>query len=326
MRRNPLCDPCRQWLRGVIGEVRGHETGLPASLLGMPSTAGRALVFEDQCQVCHALPKGRGAMIDCITLGGGESWTPFFACTSCAAWVASLAEDGRSARRKASRSIDGDYGEWPHANLRDLVVALDIADPGARTTALETCAAMGVTVTSAPVESSILLVEARPGRSIAANVRVAASAGRTIIVLAHLASEDELRDALGAGVSSWLTIPVTPQQIAAALGATLRRGLPHRWDDSTCLPIGNLEGFTRPGIAFEPAGISPFTLAWLLRRFARGYDDLVWADGQVVLLPRVPAERVEAVQARLELLLAGRCRAVPLVPAVANRTRLDFAG
>ncbi len=292
----------------------------------MPSTAGRSLVFDDQCQVCYAVPKGRGVVIDCISLGGGESWAPFFACAPCAAWVSSLAEDGRSARRQASRTIDGGYGEWPHANLRDLTVNLDITDPVARSTAAESCAAMGVMIAANPVDASILLVEARPAAPMAENVRIATGAGRTIIVLAHLASEDELRSALAAGASNWLTIPVTPQQIAAALGATLRRGLRHRWDDATCLPLADLDGFARPGIAFEPVGISPFTLAWLLRRFARGYDDVVFSGGEVVLLPRVPAERLDAVRARIELLLAGRCRVAAQAPGLANRTRLDFAG
>jgi hypothetical protein len=329
VRRHQLCHTCERWLWGVLDEVRNHGWKRPVPLLGAPSTGGRLLVFEDQCQLCLGVPQGHGTVIDCVSAGGaGESWPAFFACTSCDAWISSLAEDGRSARGDASRAIDGAYGDWPHPNLRDLRISLDVADKGAAATIRKACETMGVEVArGGDALGSVLFIEASPGASIGRVVRENAAIVRAAIVLAPLAAARELREALHAGASNWLTLPLTPQQVTAGLAATLRRGVRLSWDDASCLPIASLESNTRPGIAFMPAGdTDAYSLAWLLRRFARGYDEVVWAAGQIVLLPRVPPERLEAVRVRLELLLAGRCRTVMLAPGGVPRARIDLAG
>jgi len=329
VRRHPLCGACERWLWGILADVRTEGAAPSVVLLGAPSSGGRLRVFEDQCQVCLVVPEGRGTMIDCIAAAGSSgSWSAFFVCPSCDAWIASLAEDGRSARGEVTRAIDGAYGDWPHPNLRDLRVSLDVADRVAAVTIRGACAEMGVQVVGGiDALGSVLFVEATPGASVAHVVRENARIVRAVVVLVPLGAERELREALQAGASNWLTLPVTPQQVTASLAATLRRGARFHWDAPSCLPVASLEGNDRPAIAFEPLGDTDvFTVAWLLRRFARGYDDVVSAAGQVVLLPRVPAERLEDVRVRLDLLLAGRARSFVLTPAARAWARLDVAG
>ena len=85
------------------------------------------------------------------------------------------------------------------------------------------------------------------------------------------------------------------------------------WDQATGLAYANLAAEDRIALRCEPAnGTDAFELAWLLKRFSRGYDDVVLADGEIVLLPRVQPDQVGAVVARLERLLAGRCRLIPI--------------
>ncbi len=328
VRRHPLCAACERWLASVITDVRAEERAT-APLFGAPSPGGRTLVFEDQCQLCLAMPRGRGTVIDCVAVGPGHrSWAPLFLCTSCDAWLASLAEDGRSARGGARRAIDGAYGDWPHPNLRSLRVALDLADRPAAATIAQTCAAMGVTVArGADLLGSVLFVELTPGASVAARVSQGRQLVRATILLAPLEAHRELREALAAGAMDWMTLPITPQQVTAALSGSLRRRPPAHWDEDSCLRRASLSGSGRPALLFEPLpGTDLFTLAWLLRRFARGYDDVVSVEGRVVLLPRVAPEHLDEVRSRLELLLAGRCRAFPLEAPAGEHRRIDVAG
>ena len=328
VRRHPLCGPCERWLRGLLDEAAHHKAPQPLVLLGAPSPGGRLRVFEDQCQVCLAVPQGRGTMIDCIpTMGGRRSWPAFFVCASCDAWIASLAEDGRSARGEVARAIDGAYGNWPHPNLRDLRISFDIADRAAAATIREACVQMGVQVVSGvDALGSVLFVEATPGASVARVVHENAKFVRAVVVLAPLGTECELREGLRAGAANWLTLPLTPQQVTAGLTSTLRRGPGFHWDEDSCLPVASLEGSERPAIVFAPVGENgAFSIAWLLRRFARGYDDVVSAACEIVLLPRVPAARVEEVRVRLDLLLAGRARSVVREAAELPSGRLDIS-
>jgi hypothetical protein len=60
-------------------------------------------------------------------------------------------------------------------------------------------------------------------------------------------------------------------------------------------------------VARPAAGVTAFEAAWLLRRFARGYDSLGIYEGEIVLVPRAPAEHLPGVCRRLATLLEGRC-------------------
>lgn len=330
VRRHNLCGVCERWLRGILDEVQSPESKRRTPLLGAPSRGGRLLVFEDQCQVCLAVPQGQGAMVDCVAAETNrESWQPLFVCPSCDAWIGSLAEDGRSARGGASRVIDGGYGDWPHPNLRELRVTIEAADRAAIATIQNTCETMGVRVVPrAEQGGAVLFIEASPGASIVRALQESLTRTRARVVLAPMGAARELREALAAGASHWLTLPITPQQVTAGLATATRTGIRINWDERTCLPIVSLEENLRPAIAFTPmAGTDLFTLAWLLRRFARGYDDVVSSGGQVVLLPRAPAGQLDMVKSRLEIALAGRCQALVLTNGQqAPYRRIDLAG
>lgn len=325
--RRPLCDSCEVWLAGVIASV---GDGRGSRLFGAPGTADRILLFDDQCQVCHGLPLGKAAVIDCIAVAAGaRSWPSLLVCESCDAWVAGLANDGRSLRGRIARGIDGAYGKWPHPNLRDLSVETEVLDPGARATIVQSCVAMDVAIRlgSLPSSGDVLFVEARTGVDLSARVKKARESTTVVIALAALNAGAALRTALSAGAIGWLTIPSTPQQVTAALTWALRQGVPRSWDPETCLPIASLVDVTCPALVLEPApGVGRFELAWLAKRFSRGYDELVVTGGAMVLLPKVPPEQLEGVRLRLGDLLAGRCRLVPMGRDDVPRARFDAVG
>lgn len=327
--RHPLCGPCQVWLAGILDEVRVGG-GKPSSLYGSPTTNDRALLFDDQCNVCHALPSGYAAAIDCVSVSASpQSWAPLLVCGSCDAWIASLANDGRSARGRVDRGIDGPYGEWPHPNLRELSVEMEVVDQGARSTIFESCIAMEVPVRSGaqPASPAVLFIEASQGGDVSSLVRGSRASRPGVIVLAPLNGHDGLRKALEAGATGWLTVPLTPQQVTAALTGALRKGLRRAWDPETCLPIASLVDVARPTLVLEPeAGVTRFEVAWLAKRFCRGYDELAVAGGHIVLLPKVPADRLHQVRERLSGLLAGRCGIVAIESHHREGQRFDAAG
>ncbi len=326
--RHPLCTPCQVWLAGILGEVR--ETTDGPRMYGAPSTNDRLQLFDDQCNICFTIPKERAAWIDCIAVASDQrSWPGMFVCEPCDAWIASVANDGQSARGAAQRVIDGPYGEWPHPNLRELSVEVEVPGKSPRATIFESCLAMGVPVRAGfQAESdAVLFVEATANSDITAMVRAARASGRVVMVLAAMDAREALVPALNAGAAGWLTVPVTPQQVTAALSGVLRRGLRRAWDPETCLPIASLVDVARPALVFEPAGVARrFELAWLLKRLSRGYDELAVAGGHIVLLPKAPPERLNVVRARLEGLLAGRCRVIAMERHTERTARFDAAG
>lgn len=328
MARHPLCASCLAWIAGVLHEIRDAAGRAP--LYGSPSTGDRTLVFDDQCNICHAFPAGGAAMVDCVAVAAEpHSWPPLFVCSPCEAWIAGLADDGRSARGRIGRNLDGPYGEWPHPNLRELSVELEIADRAARATVIESCIAMEVSVRGGalPASRAVLMVEVAPGGDATPLVRGSRASRPAVIALASLGAQRELAEVLHAGAAGWLTLPLTPQQVTAALTTVLRRTPSRAWDPETCLPIASLVDVDRPTLVLEPAeGVGRFEVAWLARRFSRGYDELAVAGGHIVLLPKVPAERLYQVQSRLGLLLRGRCHVVALEPSHTRRQRFDVAG
>ena len=326
--RHPLCGSCQVWLAGILGEI--HDGAPNPSLYGSPSTDGRLLLFDDQCEICHNSPAGTAANIDCVAVSSEpRSWPMLFVCSSCDAWIAGLASDGRSARGRIDRGIDGPYGEWLHPNLRELSVEVEVADRGARATVFESCLEMEVPVRGGaqPASPAVLFVEASLGGDVTGLVRGSRASRPGTIVMAAFGSKAALQPALLAGATGWLTIPVTPQQVTAALTGAMRRFSRRAWDPVTCLPIASLVDVTRPAMVLDPApGVDAFDVAWLAKRFSRGYDDLAVAGGQIVLLPRAPADRLPEVAARIQHALDGRCTVRLLEPATVTRARFEAIG
>jgi hypothetical protein len=136
-----------------------------------------------------------------------------------------------------------------------------------------------------------------------------------------------LVEALAEGATDWLTAPVTPQQVTAALTRVpIRWQKPVEYDPFTALPTVRELPADRPVLVVEPArGVDLFELVWLLRRHSRGYDDLVSnGAGRIVFLPRVRAENVGYIVTRLGMLLDGRCQIAEHSRYAGHR--LDAAG
>lgn len=299
--RHALCLECILWLKHTVSQIRSDsDTGL----FGSPSGNGRAMLFDDQCQVCRIPGEGQ---LTVAAQGPKPPWKELTLCASCASWLGSLAAAGASARGRSFRVIDGHYGEWPHPNLRALTVEIDVGDYSARAAITAACEKMGVAIGR---DGSVLITEASTGGY--ATKRMAEDAPNkrlSRVVLSTVDTEDDLRGALLAGADDWLTLPLTPQQVSGALTRALRQRNSRNRDEASLLPrIVSLPDLP-PVLLVEPEeGTSPFQAAWLCRRFARGYDEIGEFKGAIALFPRAPNTDTELVRLRLERLLRGRCR------------------
>jgi CheY-like chemotaxis protein len=328
---HPLCGECSEWIEDVIRSVR--EPSLKPTLFGAPAAGGRSLVFNDQCQLCRELLGASASVIDCVAAPGRrQGWPPLQVCPACERWVASLAEDGRSARGRATRSLDGAYGEWLHPNLRNVRVVACIADAAVAEMVQETCQSMHVDIAfEGPVEpSSVLLLEATPAGQASAFIERLQPHVLATVILAPLAAKADLWSALQAGATDWLTVPTTPQQLTAALVRARRiYTQPPTWDEGTCLPGIAPEYAGKPMLMISPEpGADRFEIAWSLRRFSRGYDELGIYRDAIVLIPRVAAGTVSGVAERLARVLGpGTCTIDVLsLPVMGPVQRFEAAG
>lgn len=317
----PLCESCAEWLGGLAAAAR--EPDGTHRVLGGPSAGNRKLVFEDQCQVCCETPTTRAARLAWVSPAGKR--LEIFACTGCEAWLTALASDGRTVRGTGDRDIDGPYGNWPHPNLRGLKVHLNVEDHTARSLIAETCRAMGMELTSEPAD--LLITQATASGHAARTVRERKGHDLAAIVVAGLRARRDLAQALEAGARCWATVPITPQQLTAALSLA-SRGDVSSWDAETCLPLIDVLKFERSVVQCDPLpGTELFELGWLLKRFSRGYDEVAWHNGSILIVPRAPTDHIAGVAARLSILVDGRCTFHVLHPsAVSPPVRFEAAG
>ncbi len=323
-RDHPLCAPCVEWLTGLILQAREPLGGLPR-LFGAPQAQDRPLEPERQCHLCRGDLGASWSAIEWLDLSSEHrTWIGWHLCPSCDGWLASLADDGRSARRSATRDLDGAYGEWLHPSLGHLAVALEVRDRAVRATIERTCAEMGVAVSRlgvGPVDALFRQVPVWEPKH-----PIPPRGAPYLILLAPIVGHDALLAGLSAGAAEWLTIPVTPQQVTAALVRAARQWR-HRcpWDEATALPSVVLDGSDRPVLVVEPApGVDQFELAWMLKRFLRGYDEVVVVDGEIAVLPLVRPDGVDAVVDRMRRTLGSWCSVGRR--ALKGRTGFEAAG
>ncbi|GAB4323265.1 MAG: hypothetical protein Kow0010_04550 [Dehalococcoidia bacterium] len=314
MQRCPLCDDCARW---IVRAAQLARLGRPelASILGAPVPAADRMARAGECSFCRSRLHRPGAIVEFLTQAesGDEPHLQLVLCDACEIWLASLVLDNRSARRVAYRDLDGEYGAFLHPNLRGLEVVVEVEDASTEDAILRACAEMGIRAGEEGYGAPILIVEAgADGRAMRRLTR-SRTRWRGVVVVAPASAHHDLAAALALGASDWVTAPLTPQQLAAALARAVRIWpAPREWDSETCLPVARIAPQGRPGLVAVPGdGVAPFDLAWLLRRFARGYDDLLVYEGAIVLLPRATQARLPSIAERLERVLLGRCRFEP---------------
>ena len=306
-RQHRLFLACHTWLAGQLKRVVAEDRP-ERVVFGAPSRGGRLAGVTAQCHLCRSGLGESAAFLDCIFAENATvSWPTLLVCNACDHWVASLVEDGRSLRGSASRELDGPYGSWLHPNLRALAVGLDIVDERVREVVVAACERMGVTVDSSQGMPD-LVVQDVAGRLLAGRTPRAARH----ILLVRLTDRAPLLADLGPALADWLTIPITPQQVTAALARFVtERNLRLNWDLESGLPVANLRIPGRPSFTAVPSpGVDLFEVGWLLKRFARGYDQVVSVEGEIVLLPRAEAAKATAIAIRLQRLLGDRCTIV----------------
>jgi hypothetical protein len=164
---------------------------------------------------------------------------------------------------------------------------------------------MGMNLTTEGADLS--LTQATASGHAARAIRERRGVDLASIVLAGLRARRDLGQALSEGARWWTTMPVTPQQLTAAISRA-SRGESASWDLETCLPVADVEKLDRPVVQCEPLpGTELFELGWLLKRFSRGYDDVVWHNGTILIVPRAPSDHVPTLAERLSVLVDGRC-------------------
>jgi hypothetical protein len=180
-------------------------------------------------------------------------------------------------------------------------------------------------LTSEPAD--LLITQATASGHAARVVRERKGVDLAAIVVAGLRAKRDLAHALEAGARCWATIPITPQQLTAALSRA-SRGEFGSWDAETCLPILDANKLDRPVVQCEPLpGVDLFELAWLLKRFSRGYDEVGWHNGTILVVPRTPSDHVAGVAARLSVLVDGRCTFAVMQPRNVHPTvRFEATG
>lgn len=317
----PLCEGCSRWLGGLAASARKPDGA--HRVLGGPSASNRKLVFEDQCQVCCEMPTGRAARLAWVAPSGKR--LEMFACTACEAWLTALASDGRTVRGAGDRDVDGPYGNWPHPNLRGLQARLEIEEHGARSLVAETLRAMGMELTQG--DADILLVQATTTGHATRLIRERKGLDLTAVVLASMRARRDLAGALEAGARAWATLPSTPQQITAVVSLATRQPA-GSWEPETCLPFLSTANLDRPVVVAMPLPDTDlFELGWLLKRFSRGYDDVGYHNGSIIVVPRAPSDHIGGVARRLSVLIDGRCTFRVLMPGqVAAARRFEATG
>lgn len=311
----PLCRGCSAWIAKTAKVARrnrgGDEDSTVAGPLGLPLRES-----ERRCAFCRA-ELGASLSVIGFLQSASEDGAPITTtrlCPSCDQWLINLIVDSRSARNVASRKAEGVYGSVLHPNLDGIQVGFAVRSENVEASLRASCAQLGLTVAPNAIETglSVLFVEASD-EGAAREATLGSSPGAKVIVLARVEAASELREAIKAGASDWITIPFTPQQLVGALqrvAANRRERV--RWELDACVPqVHHLET-TRPVIAaIQEPGVDPQLVAWSLRRFARGYDDIVMLNGRLLLLPLARPEHLWNIIERLTVVMGERATLLP---------------
>jgi len=313
--RFPLCHGCSKWIMKTIATTFHNRGDAGRALVAGPVRIS-ARESEARCFFCRALLQGPASVIglDSAVNGDAESIMTTGLCPSCDQWLVNLAVDSRSVRNVAKRQSEGDYGLVLHPNLQRVHASFVTQNESLDVAVREACEQLGISVAAASAATAVdvLFVEAAGDGASLQTVRTAHPSAK-VIVLARAEASSELREAIIAGADDWVTVPFTPQQIVGALQrVTTHLSHPVQWDLETWVPrIHNLET-TRPAIVVTPApNVDPLLVAWSLRRFARGYDDLLMVDGHLLLLPLARPEYQWNIIERLTVVMGERAVFLP---------------
>jgi hypothetical protein len=308
--RYPLCPACLAWLTSVVdGSAEGHPD---AAVLAAPSTEGRRLRFLDQCNVCRStLAPRTGAVVESLPAAGVPGpWRARLVCIPCEGWIANLATDARSVRGSTSRALDGEYGRTVHRRLSSLTFEVNAGSSAADEALIDACTSLGVQQAQGGVPAVRFLDAGRPA---GARARMRGPLVQTVI-LAPYGAYEGVAAHFAAGAFEWVTLPFTPHLVAAVLSRLVEPPMaPLYRDADSLLPVLQpIEPFPAAAHVRPALGVTPFDAAWLVRRFARGYDDLGVVSGRIIFVPRVPAHSFNTAIARLNRNLSGRATLVPL--------------
>jgi hypothetical protein len=317
-----ICDGCGSWLASVLHAAGGP--GVQPAVFGMPRHGRRRRVFPDQCQLCRLPILAEAALLRFDAGRQSPRGPQALLCPSCDGWFTSLASDLRSARGLVDRTIDGPYGESLHPVVGPVPVAIHVADADTLELVTTVCRRMGAVIADSeedtPAQVTIVELRGEP------DARALAPAGERVVALVPYHLRAMLPTLAGAKVADWITLPATPQQLAHSVALTVRPQPVPALDPRTALPVAPaLEAGTPVLAAVIPPSGDHSTVAWLLKRFARGYDEVVVdLTGRILVVPRCDQSQLPSVARRLTALLDGVAAVTPV--EILPRKRLDLTG
>lgn len=321
----PLCLACSRWLHRVLGAAadrgQGHRPpGFPVAAPGAP--AGQfncdfcGVHLLDEAHVLDLIPE-RGKFVRKFSYLHTGAVRQHRLCQGCWTWARSLTFDPASARGKSSRRDEGPAGAWwGTASLDACSVYLFEPDAAVLREVVAAGGRRHIQLTPERARrfggaaTEVLFVGcSAAGRATALVAALSERARRRTVVVARIDALEDMANALALGAAEFATSPLTPQQVAAACDR-IEAGLDDERDAGKAgLPIyARLPGnVPHPGQVIGvsvPASEDIREMAWLLRRFLRGYDRVGAREGGgLEITVYCPDDSIPRVLERLRTLL-----------------------
>ena len=295
---------------------RGHQTDNNAN---------------DRCDFCSTPLGDEAHAVDVMPIGGQQgrrfgTVRQHRLCVACWSWGRSLLFDDAAARGTSYRQNEGGSGSWLAPAAFDAAGAFLLPDDEhVLRQAVESmgrwCSTLGPVAArqfaGRPHEVLFLAANANNGATELLGKLTQEATARTVVV----GKIDAIRDvgsALAAGAADFLASPLSPHQVA---GAFERLAQPDRLEGrnaETGLPIYR----RTPGVYADPCHVvnvttppseDQRTVAWLLRRFLRGYDRVgASADTGLEAFIYCPDASLPRVLERLRTLLGAHAKIAPV--------------
>lgn len=337
----PVCLACSRWLHKVLGAAADRSLverppGFPATAPGAPGGQFNCdfcgVHLLDEAHVADLIPE-RGKFVRKFSYMHTGAVRQHRLCQGCWTWARSLTFDPASARGTSTRRDEGPPGAWLGATALDAcsvylfepdaAVLHDVAGAGQRRyipLAPERARQFG------GASTEVLFVGcSTAGRAANLVGSLSERAKSRTVVVARTDALEDMANALAMGAAEFATSPLTPHQVAAAFDRIQDGHDAERTPGKAGLPIyarlpANLP---HPGQVIEvsvPASEDIREMAWLLRRFLRGYDRVGASEaGGLEATVYCPDAAVPRVLERLRTLL-GRGVKLQLADRIESET------
>jgi hypothetical protein len=334
----PVCGGCFDWMSRLL-----LHAALPAGRAptpnGFPPPVPEDSAHVSSCDFCRGSLRFEAFVVDFVPAHrpGDVARLPFRAshsgrvsqfrlCEGCWTWARSIAYDDSTLREGGERRRDGSDEALARVPARPLCGVFLLEDD--ERTARAAAARLRVPFSTLSLaqarrfggeDGTVCLVGAGTGPRATALLEVLSNTARAnVLLVTRMDSIADAGNALQLGAGDFATSPLSFEQIAGSLDRFQDANRIEKRDPKTGLPIyrrgaGRL-GF--PGHVVRivpPSGEDIRALAWLLRRFLRGYDRIgASADGGLEVVVYCPDTAIRRVLARLRSLIGDYASTLPV--------------